>query len=521
MRRRVETDRTGETVNGTVGRRNGVGARRALQRNAALTALLSATLLADPAHACQAVHVVKPGESLSLIAKQHYGDMGAFRKIFQENADVIGGNPNVIKAGMELRLPCVDGALPAIDRREAKAETAVARSSPQGIRFKVPTRGSSLAAERSGAIISAQMLRSALRTGDDGTPQIVDLAGQRSGAPHVIDGAISLPFENWGAVANDEDAMALLLKAAELDLSQRIVLVPGEDSYEGMGAAARVFWALKDAGAEKIALLDADRESWPDAGLPVTRLVRVPLGLPAPIEAELEVGDGRTGSPDELTVVEASVIDLAGGETDAGDAAPLPLSDLAVATVGNFKSLDLPWGHVPVHIEARDPNVAALAWFLLAEVAGIDEVHLLAPSIDGTLLSARDRVDGDVAHDGPQLVPGTFSLARDPAAEPETTDKVPSIAALDSEPPTPDALAVGRPEPAEMPGLDAALPGGSDGSSEIQVGSSTEPAVRATEPDSFLMNINPVPPADAGAARPPGLLAVPPRLEPKPEAGTE
>ncbi|MEL6577777.1 MAG: hypothetical protein AAFQ81_17990, partial [Pseudomonadota bacterium] len=416
------------------------------------------------------------------------------------------------------------GALPAIDRREAKVETEVARSSPEGIRFKVPTRGSSVAAQRSGAIISAQMLRSALRTAKDtSAPQIVDLADQGGDTEHVIEGAISLPFEHWGAAASDERAMEVLLKAAELDLSSPIILVPGEDSYAGMGVAARVFWALKDAGAEKLALLDADRSSWPEAGLQVTRLVRVPLGLPEPIDAELEVGDGRAGSPDELTVVEASVIDLAGGESETGDAAPLPLSDLAVATVGNFKSLDLPWGHVPVHIEARDPNVAALAWFLLAEVAGIDEVHLLAPSLDGTLLSARDDAggrEGD-ATSGPQLVPGTFSLARDPAEEPETTNKVPSIAALDSEPPTPDALAVGRPEPAEMPGLDAALPGETDGSSEIQVGSSTEPAVRPNEPDSYLMNINPVPPADAGAARPPGLLAVPPRLDPKPEVSTE
>ncbi|MEM6356247.1 MAG: hypothetical protein AAF844_11285 [Pseudomonadota bacterium] len=498
--------------------RAGRGVR--IGRWGAVAALLGATFLtsAPEAHACDAVHVVERGDTLSAIAFEHYGNMNMFRRIFAANTDTIGSNPNLILIGMKLVLPCIEGTTPKIDLREAKIETEVARTSPAGIRFKLPSRDLSAAAQRSGAIFSAEMLLSAMK--GDANLQIVDLAEQRSGTEHVIDGAVSLPFAFWTGVADDDAAMNALLAAAELDLTQQIVLVPGAESYEAMGAAAQIFWALRNAGASKVAVLDAVRQSWPEEGLPVTRLLRVPLNLPEPTGAALRVGDGRDGSPDELTVVEASVIEpTAGAAGGATGEATLPLSDLAVATVGNFKSLDLPWGNVPVHIEARDPSVAALAWFLLAEVAGIEEVHLLAPSADGTLLSSRDEAkkDGTETANAPRLVPGAFSVAREAADEPATTDAVPSIASLDSEPPTPDALAVQRPtargEPVPLPGLGQSPIGETEGSNGVRVGASTEPTVRPEAPGAFIMSINPVPPADASSALPPGLLTSPPTLE--------
>ena len=49
-------------------------------------------------------YVVKPGDSLSKIAQQVYGDLNRWTEIFEANKDQIK-DPNVISAGMKLRLP--------------------------------------------------------------------------------------------------------------------------------------------------------------------------------------------------------------------------------------------------------------------------------------------------------------------------------------------------------------------------------------------------------------------------------
>ena len=50
------------------------------------------------------VHVVKPGDSLSKIAKAVYGDAGRWPEILEANRDQIQ-DPNLIHPGQELRIP--------------------------------------------------------------------------------------------------------------------------------------------------------------------------------------------------------------------------------------------------------------------------------------------------------------------------------------------------------------------------------------------------------------------------------
>lgn len=50
------------------------------------------------------VYEVKPGDSLSKIAKQYYGDANAYMKIFEANQDQLK-NPNMIHPGQKLRIP--------------------------------------------------------------------------------------------------------------------------------------------------------------------------------------------------------------------------------------------------------------------------------------------------------------------------------------------------------------------------------------------------------------------------------
>ena len=49
-------------------------------------------------------YVVQPGDSLSKISKQFYGNANQYMKIFDANKDKLT-DPDKIKAGMELRIP--------------------------------------------------------------------------------------------------------------------------------------------------------------------------------------------------------------------------------------------------------------------------------------------------------------------------------------------------------------------------------------------------------------------------------
>jgi nucleoid-associated protein YgaU len=50
------------------------------------------------------IHVVQPGDSLSKIAKDVYGDASRWREIFEANRDQIS-EPNLIRPGWKLRIP--------------------------------------------------------------------------------------------------------------------------------------------------------------------------------------------------------------------------------------------------------------------------------------------------------------------------------------------------------------------------------------------------------------------------------
>jgi nucleoid-associated protein YgaU len=49
-------------------------------------------------------YVVKNGDTLSKIAKEHYGDASLYPQIFEANRDVLK-DPNKIQVGQKLRIP--------------------------------------------------------------------------------------------------------------------------------------------------------------------------------------------------------------------------------------------------------------------------------------------------------------------------------------------------------------------------------------------------------------------------------
>lgn len=57
-----------------------------------------------PAPAAEKTYTVKPGDTLSGIAKEHLGNANAYMKIFELNKDQLS-DPDKIKPGQVLRLP--------------------------------------------------------------------------------------------------------------------------------------------------------------------------------------------------------------------------------------------------------------------------------------------------------------------------------------------------------------------------------------------------------------------------------
>jgi nucleoid-associated protein YgaU len=66
---------------------------------------LSADITVDPSLApARKTYTVKPGDTLSKISQQFYGQANQYMKIFEANRDQIS-DPNKIQPGMELNIP--------------------------------------------------------------------------------------------------------------------------------------------------------------------------------------------------------------------------------------------------------------------------------------------------------------------------------------------------------------------------------------------------------------------------------
>lgn len=60
---------------------------------------------AQPAKPAGDTYTVKSGDSLSKIAKAHYGDAMKWKQVYEANKALIGNNPDMIHPGQELTLP--------------------------------------------------------------------------------------------------------------------------------------------------------------------------------------------------------------------------------------------------------------------------------------------------------------------------------------------------------------------------------------------------------------------------------
>lgn len=116
----------------------------------ALSALASSALAQE---ACSS-YVVKQGDSLRAISVRVYGTSD-FRKIYNANKDAIGKDPNIIRLGMTLQIPCVEKAEEPVTAAAGDAEK-MAREMSAELIAAAEARAAEAIAEAEARVASAK-----------------------------------------------------------------------------------------------------------------------------------------------------------------------------------------------------------------------------------------------------------------------------------------------------------------------------------------------------------------------------
>lgn len=221
-----------------------------------------------------------------------------------------------------------------------------------------------------------------------------------------IPGAAFSPYAAWRGGPNNPgallDEMDYELEAARVGLEADIptVVVHAGANATDMGAAARVYWTLKSLGVQDLALLNGGFAAWAEAGLPVsTQNIE-----PAASDFMAEWSDAWHISTEDVAARSEN------GDARLLDSRPsgffegLQWSIARPGTVRGAENLEFEAffdGNRMVDVararaianehgltEARDlvsfcntGHWAALNWFALSELAGIDDVRLHAASM--------------------------------------------------------------------------------------------------------------------------------------------
>lgn len=253
----------------------------------------------------------------------------------------------------------------------------------------------------------------ALLAKDD--PVLIDLRSPQAYAAGHVEGAVNVPYAAWRGPEDNpgqlvtEEKLTLILNQAGIEPGSGVVVTyQGRDASD-FGAAARVYWTVKSAGVDQVAILNGGIERWTKAGLPLSTN-----------EASNFASDTDYGFSDKWLADEELVRDVVEDRADAVliDARPDDFfrgrakHDAATwaGTLRRALNLDqVIWfhsaedGHFDVEpevIRARAKSAgwepgqaivsfcntghwAATNWFALSEIAGIEDVKLYPESMVG------------------------------------------------------------------------------------------------------------------------------------------
>lgn len=234
--------------------------------------------------------------------------------------------------------------------------------------------------------------------------RVVHVSGDFA-AGHIPD-AVWSPYATWRGPSDNPGALRdvshlqTVVRDLGIDTDTPVVVVHAGANPSDMGAAARVYWTLKSLGIADLALLNGGFSGWTAAGLPVS--TQPVSHLPTDFTAEWRE-DWRVSTEEVQSLVasgDARLIDARPESFFSGlqwsIAAPGTIrgaENLAFAEFfdGNrmydaarIRQLAVEHGHVDSPLTVSFCNTghwAALNWFALSELAGVDNTRLYAESM--------------------------------------------------------------------------------------------------------------------------------------------
>lgn len=224
-----------------------------------------------------------------------------------------------------------------------------------------------------------------------------------------IPGAVFSPYGQWRGPQENPGALpdishlVDLVQTLGITAQTPVVVVHQGSSPADMGAATRVYWTLKSLGVADLALLNGGFKAWQEAGLPVStdaEVVAVSSFVPrwqdtwristAEIETLISTGgqqqarliDARTA---DFFRGEQSVVARAGTIKGAGnlsyeswfEGTRLQSTPLLASTL-----LDQGMPAAPMTVSfCNTGHLASINWFVMSELAGVDNMRLYAESM--------------------------------------------------------------------------------------------------------------------------------------------
>ncbi len=104
--------------------------------------------------------------------------------------------------------------------------------------------------------------------------QVIDIRSEKHIADGVLPGAIWIPFDTWRGTEDrpsqppTEEEFEALLGAHGVRIEDPIIVHHRAGKTIQTGRAAIVYWLLKSAGADEVAILDGGYKGWTEADLP-------------------------------------------------------------------------------------------------------------------------------------------------------------------------------------------------------------------------------------------------------------
>lgn len=236
---------------------------------------------------------------------------------------------------------------------------------------------------------------------------------------HIPD-AVSSPYYDWrgggGTDPLDPATLTPVFQAAGIAAEKPVIIIHSGLNRRSFGSAAWVYWILRSAGVERIAVLEGGYKSWREAGLDVE--VGDVVAPPSSYAVELadtwraSIGDvrdvlegkaeGRLLDSEAQVLLDSRVSDRQ-TLSDAAYIDSFSLFQSDGSSVGEMfrvlerlKNSPLDWQYTPVIIFSETRSLAALNWFMASEAAGITNVKLLPEpykewaDLSATISSASD-----------------------------------------------------------------------------------------------------------------------------------